>query len=253
MKRDLTAPFVALALVVAALVLKFALVGYSFTAYICVAAAAVLIIMHLLVRFAKKGSKKAKTAAIVIACLLAAGLAVFAVSEAFVVKNAKTDERAYGMKYVVVLGAGVNGTAPSLSLYNRLTAALDCLERSPDSVAVVSGGQGPGELISEAECMRRWLVSRGVAPERIVMEPNATNTRENLAFSFAIIAEREGGEVPATAIVSSEYHLLRAKMQAAKLGQENCAGVAAKTTLPVLRVNYFIREAFGVAYEFVTS
>ena len=85
------------------------------------------------------------------------------------------------------------------------------------------------------------------------MEPNATNTRENLAFSFAIIAEREGGEVPDTAIVSSEYHLLRAKMQAAKLGQENCAGVAAKTTLPVLRVNYFIREAFGVAYEFVTS
>ena len=254
MKRNLTAPFVALALVIAALVLKFALVGYSFLAYIFVAAAAVLIVMHLLVRFAKKGSKKAKIAAIVIACLLAAGVVIFSVAEGAVVKNAKTDERAYDMDYVVVLGAGVNGTAPSLSLYNRLTAALEFLERSPDAVAIVSGGQGSGELISEAECMRRWLEAKGVAPERIVMEPNATNTRENLKFSFDIIAGREGGAYPdGVAIVSSEYHLLRAKMQAKKLGVSNCAGVAARTTLPVLRVNYFVREAFGVAWESVSS
>lgn len=254
MKRNLTAPFAALALVIAALVLKFALVGYSFLAYIFVAAAAVLIVMHLLVRFAKKGSKKAKTAAIVIACLLAVGVVIFAVAEGAVIKNAKTDESAYDMDYVIVLGAGVNGTEPSLSLYNRLTAALGFLERSPDAVAIVSGGQGSGELISEAECMRRWLEARGVAPERIVMEPNATNTRENLKFSFDIIAGREGGAYPdAVAIVSSEYHLLRAKMQAKKLGVRDCAGVAAKTTLPVLRVNYFIREAFGVAWESVSS
>ena len=63
-------------------------------------------------------------------------------------------------------------------------------------------------------------------------------------------AGREGGAYPdAVAIVSSEYHLLRAKMQAKKLGVRDCAGVAAKTTLPVLRMNYFMREAFGVARE----
>ncbi len=254
MKKNkmLIVPFIALFLVLCALVLKVALAGYSFLSYILVAAAALLIILHLLFKLAKKHGTAgviAKILIVLILLALAAGIVIFAVNEADVVKNAKTEERAYSMDYVVVLGAGVNGTEPSLSLYNRLEAALDFLEKAPGAVAIVSGGQGPGEMISEAECMRQWLEARGVAPERIVMEPAATNTYENLKFSFDVIAEREGSMPDGVAIVSSEYHLLRAKLQAKKLGVDNCAGVAAKTTLPVLRTNYFMREAFGVAYE----
>ena len=254
MKKNkvLIVPFTALFLVLCALVLKVVLAGYSFLSYILVAAAALLIILHLLTKLAKKGGAAgviAKIIIILIVLALAAGIAVFAVNEAAVIKNAKTEERAYDMDYVVVLGAGVNGTQPSLSLYNRLEAALDFLEKAPDAVAIVSGGQGAGEEITEAECMRRWLEAHGVAPERIIMEPNATNTRENLKFSFDVIAAREGKYPEAVAIVSSEYHLLRAKLQAKKLGVPDCAGVAAKTTLPVLRMNYFMREAFGVARE----
>ena len=52
-----------------------------------------------------------------------------------------------------MLGAGVNGTEPSLSLYNRLVAAENWLREHPNSVAVLSGGQGQNEQISEAECM----------------------------------------------------------------------------------------------------
>lgn len=255
MKKNkmLIVPFIALFLVLCALVLKVALAGYSFLSYILVAAAALLIILHLLFKLAKRGrlpsSAIAKVLIALILLALIVGIVIFAVNEAAVVKNAKTEERAYGMDYVVVLGAGVNGTEPSLSLHNRLEAALDFLEKAPGAVAIVSGGQGPGEMISEAECMRQWLEARGVAPERIIMEPAATNTYENLKFSFDLIAEREGEYPDGVAIVSSEYHLLRAKLQAKKLGVENCAGVAAKTTLPVLRTNYFMREAFGVAYE----
>lgn len=256
MKKNkmLIVPFVALFLVLCALVLKVALAGYSFLSYILVAAAALLIILHLLFKLAKRGRRPssaiAKILIVLILLALVAGIVIFAVNEADVVKNAKTEQRAYDMDYVVVLGAGVNGTEPSLSLHNRLEAALDFLNKAPQAVAIVSGGQGPGEEISEAECMRRWLEERGVAPERIVMEPNASNTYENLKFSFDIIAEREGGSLPdGVAIVSSEYHLLRAKMLAKKLGVPGCAGVAAKTTLPVLRTNYFMREAFGVAKE----
>ncbi len=155
------------------------------------------------------------------------------------------------MKYVIVLGAGVNGTEPSLSLRNRLEAALDFLEKAPGAAAVLSGGQGPGEQITEAECMRRWLAARGVAPERLILETRAATTRENIEFSLALIEQREGRRPDGIAIVSSEYHLLRAKMQAKKLGVSDCAGVAARTTLPVLRVNYFIREGFGAAYEYL--
>ncbi len=252
MKKNLTVPVIAVILIVIALFMKFALIGYSFSAYILVAAAAVLLVLHFLVRGVKKGVKAAKAVTAVLAVLIAAGLAVFAVSEANVVKNARTEERAAQAKYLIVLGAGVNGSTPSLSLRNRLDAALAFLEENPASVAVVTGGQGSGEDLTEAECMRLWLTERGIAPERIISEPRAENTRENLEFSFALIREREGGSVPEpVAVVSSEYHLLRAKMQAEKLGVD-CAGVAARTTLPVLRINYFIREAFGAAYEFVS-
>ncbi len=237
-------------LIIAGLILKFALVGYGFSALVLFGAAAVVIIMCALTARAEK-SRAARVLSRVLAFVIAAGICVFAVSEAFVIKNARTDERAYGMKYVIVLGAGVNGTEPSLSLRNRLEAALDFLEKAPGATLVLSGGQGPGEQISEAECMRRWLAARGVAPERLILETRAATTRENIEFSLALIEQREGERPEEIAIVSSEYHLLRAKMQAKKLGVSDCAGVAARTTLPVLRVNYFIREGFGAAYEYL--
>lgn len=49
-------------------------------------------------------------------------------------------------------------------LRQRIEAATEYLEKNPDSKAVLSGGQGPDEKISEAECMRRELVRRGSPP-----------------------------------------------------------------------------------------
>ena len=56
-------------------------------------------------------------------------------------------------QWVVVLGAGVNGTVPSQALRERLEAARDYLARYPEAVAVLSGAQGDGESITEARCM----------------------------------------------------------------------------------------------------
>ena len=146
--------------------------------------------------------------------------------------------------YLIVLGAGVNGTVPSLSMLNRLTAARAYLEAHPGCVAVVSGGQGPGEEISEAEAMSRWLRANGVDGNRLLLEDRATTTLENLAFSFALIPPEGRDRV---AVVSSEYHLYRAEYLARCLGY-TVAGVPARTTLPALRANYYIREALGVVY-----
>lgn len=245
-------PLISITLLAAAAVFKFALVGYSFSAYIMAAAAVLILLLHFLVRRGRKGSRSARVLTAVIAALTAAGILLFAVSEAFVISNARTEQRSSDASYLIVLGAGVNGTVPSLSLRNRLDAALEYLNMNPETVAIVSGGRGSGENISEAECMRLWLEQRGIDPERIVSEDRATNTMENLEYSFALISEREKGRIPEpVAVLSSEYHLLRAKMQAEKLGVD-CAGVAARTTLPLLRINYFIREAFGAVYEFVS-
>lgn len=64
---------------------------------------------------------------------------------------------------VLVLGCSVE-ERPSRMLRQRIEAATEYLEKNPDSKAVLSGGQGPDEKISEAECMRRELVHRGSPP-----------------------------------------------------------------------------------------
>ena len=152
----------------------------------------------------------------------------------------------------MVLGAGLHGDVPSLSLTDRLEGALAWLEAHPDCVAVVSGGQGPGETMTEGEAMGIWLEARGIDPSRIIVEDRATSTQENLEYSFALIRGRGGEPDGNCAIVTSEYHLYRAKALAARQGVE-CFGVAARTSWPTLMLNYFIREGFAVTYYRLTG
>ena len=222
--------------ILAGCVFRFAMPGHDFIGYL----------LWLLAVLIFAFPRLSKTWRIVLAALLVLGAAVFAVFEAPVISNAKTDA-APQSDYLIVLGAGVNGSAPSLSMVNRLEAALDYLEAYPDAVAIVSGGQGAGEDVTEASAMHDWLVAHGVPESRIVQEDQSTSTRENLENSFAIIRSRGGDPADGVAVVSSEYHLYRAKQMARALGAKPL-GVAAETTLPTMRANYFIREAFAAAY-----
>lgn len=150
--------------------------------------------------------------------------------------------------YLIVLGAGVNGTAPSPSLQERIDAAADYLNDHPHAIAVVSGGQGGGEDISEALCMYQTLTSMGIPAQRIWMEDRATSTLENLQFSLALIQEKTGAAPDRVAIVSSEYHLHRAALLARRLELTDCELVPAKTASVSLRINYCLREIFAVWY-----
>ena len=222
--------------ILAGCVFRFAMPGHDFIGYL----------LWLLAVLIFAFPRLSKTWRSVLAALLVLGAAVFAVFEAPVISNAKTDADPQS-DYLIVLGAGVNGSAPSLSMVNRLEAALDYLEAYPDAVAIVSGGQGAGEDVTEASAMHDWLVAHGMPESRIVQEEQSTSTRENLENSFAIIRSRGGDPADGVAVVSSEYHLYRAKQMARALGAKPL-GVAAETTLPTMRANYFIREAFAAAY-----
>lgn len=152
--------------------------------------------------------------------------------------------------FVIVLGAGVTGDVPSKSLSERLNATQAYLEQYPNAVAILSGGQGDGEDISEALCMYRWLIVRGVAPERLRMEDQASNTEENIRCSLELI-EREFGTRPQTAaIVSSSYHLARASLLAKEAGL-HILGVPASTDNPVYLCQMFLREIVGVWYTVI--
>lgn len=142
----------------------------------------------------------------------------------------------------------MHGDTPSLSLVERLRAAKDYLDAHPNTVAIVSGGQGSGENMSEAQAMYDWLCKSGIDPDRIIKEDKAVSTYENLKFSREIIGSLTDKSDPTIAVVSSEYHLCRAKLIAKSLDMD-IHTVPAHTTYFTIKLNYFIREAFGVTYQ----
>ena len=148
---------------------------------------------------------------------------------------------------VIVLGCKVRGETPSLMLNKRIMAACGYLSENPEAMCIVSGGQGSDELISEAECMKRVLVENGISEDRIIMEDLSTSTDENIQFSLEKI--NEYGLSGRTAIVTSEFHQLRAKMIAEKYGLETYS-VSAPTAWYLLPT-YWLREWFGVTYQFL--
>ncbi len=152
-------------------------------------------------------------------------------------------------RFVVVLGARVDkGGTPSFSLLLRLRSTLAFLEEHPQATAILSGGQGRDEDMPEGQAMYNWLVDHGVSPDRLIVESKATNTRQNLELSFDLIRERGYDPNGCTAVVSSSYHLYRAKLLAQQLGVE-VSGVAANPGNPFVALNYFIREAPAVWKE----
>lgn len=174
-------------------------------------------------------------------CVLFAGLAVLVVLEGKILYYARQTPYKEA-DYLIVLGCQIRGTAITPSLKYRLEEAWKYAEENQDTKLVVSGGQGPGEDISEAEAMKRWIVEKGIAQERIYVEDKSTNTYENMKLSRELIEKQNPKENYRVVVVSNGFHICRGLSIGKKQGFKNLEGLGAKTD-PVLAVSYYIREA----------
>ncbi|MDP4089244.1 MAG: YdcF family protein [Bacillota bacterium] len=148
--------------------------------------------------------------------------------------------------YVVILGAGLWGDTPSLTLSQRLDESLKLLKLLPGDVKiVVSGGQGPGESITEAEAMKKYLTNRGISEERIIKEDKSTNTMENMIFTRRLLKEIDSRSTVKITIVTSSFHMYRSSSLAKKAGFEEVTYWSAPIT-PYLIPTYYIREYVAV-------
>jgi uncharacterized SAM-binding protein YcdF (DUF218 family) len=134
---------------------------------------------------------------------------------AFGNKTAETD-------WCILLGAGLRGDRPTLTLKCRIDTAAAYLTKHPKMRVVVSGGQGPGESITEAEAMRRGLVQGGVDPARILLEDKSTSTAENLRYSRDVIKKAGGNDAALVSVISSDFHLFRVGLLAHRQGLQVC-------------------------------
>lgn len=146
--------------------------------------------------------------------------------------------------YVIVLGAHVRSTGPSRALALRLDRAYEYALEHPDTILIVSGGQGSNEPCTESSAMKQYLMEKGIDEERILEEPKSTNTRENLIFSGELIPE--GASV---GIISNGFHICRALHLAETLGYEDVSGIPAKSD-PATQPTNLLREFFAVVKDF---
>jgi Uncharacterized conserved protein len=145
---------------------------------------------------------------------------------------------------LIVLGAAVHGDKVTWVLSNRLDTAADYLAAHPDTVCVVTGGQGDGESVTEASAMQKYLIERkGIAPARILVEDRATSTLENFRFSKILIEEALGKNAK-IAFVTTDFHVFRAGRVARKAGLD-AVGIAAPDVW-YIRFNNFLRECVGI-------
>ena len=227
-----------------ALFFQFFMAGYSFTVLVCCCLMGVLLFYNLAYLLQKKYPKQVRVVRRLFSILLCIGLLIVGVTEILII-NASFGDPKETVDYVLVLGAKVRPDGPSVSLMDRIYAARDYLEANPEVTAIVSGGQGPDEPMTEAQCMYEQLVALGIDPNRIWLEDKATSTWENLNFTLNLIEEKTGLRPKKMGILSSEYHLFRAGLFAEECGIES-VGIPARTSRISQMVNHFMREVAGV-------
>ena len=144
------------------------------------------------------------------------------------------------LSYVIVLGAQVRGTKVSKALRKRLDCAAEYAKENPDTVFFLSGGQGDGEDITEAEAMHEYLLEAGVDADRLRMEDRSTTTWENLEFCNELQplhTERVG-------ILSNDFHIYRAVQMARRQGYEDVCGIPSASDA-LMQPHYVLREVFA--------
>lgn len=147
---------------------------------------------------------------------------------------------------LIVLGCSVYKDKPSRFLIRRMDTAYDYLIQNPKAVAVLSGGQGPGEDISEARCMFDYLTKKGIPANRLIMEDKSTNTRTNIANSIQKLKEF-GIDSNEITITTNSFHTLRATIIAKNnnLIPYATPAISEWPTLPT----YYTRELIGIGYQ----
>ena len=146
---------------------------------------------------------------------------------------------------IIVLGSGTVAGKPTPTLGKRLDTAAPLIHSQKNALAITSGGMGFGQTHSEANIMASYLYDTYDIPlERIAQESKSTSTAENLIYSQQLLAAKEISINAPIAIVTSDFHIIRAASIARHQGYLQPIMLASPTPLSI-RYNAWFREYFA--------
>ena len=179
---------------------------------------AILLIFALDVRFGFFTRLRFKAAKVIgwilriVIILLTAVISFFCmkvIAGSFINTSEKTD-------YAIVLGLALENGQPTEPLLLRLETGRKYLDQYPNATLVLTGGNADASGKTEAQSMRELLIEKGVPDAKMILEDNATSTKEN----FRNVAEMIDPSAPVV-FISSNYHMDRAVMIAKRAGFTN--------------------------------
>lgn len=154
----------------------------------------------------------------------------------------------YNKDYIIILGCSISKKGGLLPLLKGRTnravrfAWDQEIATGKKVLYVPSGGQGPGEIMSEGSAMELYLLSHGAESDEVYPEKMSRNTEENLKFSGEII--RKMNPDAKIAFATTNYHVFRSGLLAKNAGLD-AEGIASRTKW-YFWPNGFVREFFAV-------
>lgn len=140
---------------------------------------------------------------------------------------------------VIILGCSVYGNQLSPFLQWRAEEGYRLFKEGYAKYIIASGGKGPGENISEAKAIEKYLLSKGIDKKYIILEDKSTSTMENIKNCKEIMDKRNFKNAM---VVSNKFHLKRASLMTKKVGiNANFSGVFV-TPYKSHEIYGFIRE-----------
>ena len=150
----------------------------------------------------------------------------------------------FDQDFIIILGSKIreDGSLTPL-LQARVDKAIDFGNKQYEAtkkkiVYVPSGGQGKDEVTAEAEAIKKYLMSKGIKENQIMIEDKSKNTIENMKFSKNKI--EEVNKDAKISFSTTNYHVFRSGVIANAQGLD-CEGMGSKTKW-YFYTNALIRE-----------
>ena len=146
--------------------------------------------------------------------------------------------------YILVLGHKLENDKADEVLKHRLRKTIKYLDNNPNTKVILSGGITKDNTISEASCMKDYLVKNGIDTNIITLEDKSTDTVENIENCLNYINQKDK-----ITLISSNYHVLRSKMICRLLGLK-VKGIGCYTPIIDLLKHIPIEEVFIFIHYF---
>lgn len=125
---------------------------------------------------------------------------------------------------IIVLGAGIVGGRPSISLANRLDKAIEVYNLGHTKKILVSGDHGESSY-DEVNVMRNYLLEKGIPKEDIFMDHAGFSTYDSMYRARSVF------KVSKAIVVTQALHLRRALYIGDKMGIDVVGVEAVNSTL----------------------